>query len=625
MLLQTAGWTVAHTPEILLRAVAVVLGEAVLTARRRSMLSNLHHAFPERDLAELRALARASAQRLIETALFSLATPYLAKDRVRQMVQVTPETVALITQQQTAPTPVLLATPHFAYWETLAFLGLVTPPPFPEIGTIFRPIDNPVVNDWVKACREQHGLRLLSRKDGFQEALRILRRNGTIMLLFDQNAGLQGALATLFGRVCSTTELAGLLVQKFAARTVAIYPVRTAFWRVELHVEDVPTNGTVAGVTIALNRWLENKLSTHANLCASWLWAHARWKNQDMPAKRLRLESKRNLLAEDLAARGLATPPRKTSLWLRLPNWLGDVVMLIPLLRAIRAGRPDAELMLVGKAAFAPFLESAGLADRFVPLPARGRGYFPAFLRLRHTFADFALLFTNSVRGDLEAWLAGVPQRFGLVRPGRRRPLLTHRFLVPAEFDETRHHQLELWTNYLTHFGLKAPADFTPLATPVTNASLVVGLIAGSENNPEKRWPVPHWCELIDRLPANAKVVLFGTATDRAITDEIAARCGRQVDNLAGRTNLREYCDALQRCTVLVTNDTGGMHLANALGVPLIALFGPTNPVRTRPVFAAPVTILQPPGCPATGGGTLVDLTPTQVETALTSYLTRTV
>ncbi|MFZ9682338.1 MAG: glycosyltransferase family 9 protein, partial [Cephaloticoccus sp.] len=218
-------------------------------------------------------------------------------------------------------------------------------------------------------------------------------------------------------------------------------------------------------------------------------------------------------------------------------------------------------------------------------------------------------------------WLAGALQRFGLVRPDKRRPLLTHGFHVPGDFDETRHHQLELWTHFLTHFGLEASPDLSPLASPPRGDGLVVGLIAGSENNPEKRWPVAHWCDLIGRLPANAKVVLFGTATDRAITDEISARCGRSVDNLAGRTNLREYCEALQRCTVLVTNDTGGMHLANALGVPLVALFGPTNPVRTRPVFEAPVTILQPPGCPETGGGALVELLPDQVAAALVPHL----
>jgi ADP-heptose:LPS heptosyltransferase len=93
------------------------------------------------------------------------------------------------------------------------------------------------------------------------------------------------------------------------------------------------------------------------------------------------------------------------------------------------------------------------------------------------------------------------------------------------------------------------------------------------------------------------------------------------VTNLAGRTDLPTYVKHLSASRLLVTNDTGGMHLANALGVPLIALFGPTNPVRTGPVFATPAHILQPPGCPPTGGGALIDLTPATVIAAVKQNL----
>ncbi|MDE3084876.1 MAG: glycosyltransferase family 9 protein, partial [Verrucomicrobiota bacterium] len=84
-----------------------------------------------------------------------------------------------------------------------------------------------------------------------------------------------------------------------------------------------------------------------------------------------------------------------------------------------------------------------------------------------------------------------------------------------------------------------------------------------------------------------------------------------------GRTDLSAFAQKLPACDLLVTNDTGGMHLANALGVPLIALFGPTNPARTGPVFETPFQILQPPGCPPTGGGALADLAPETVIAAV--------
>ena len=622
--LQLCGWLLARAPEGLLRTGAALLGDVIFfVLRRRVVLSNLHHAFPGKPAAWHRAAGRESCRRLVETALLSLAIPYLPVVRLRTIVRADPSLLAAFAQHRQAPHPTLICAPHIAYWEAQSVMPLVVDGAFPEFGVIFRPLDNPAADQWVKRSRGRFGMKLLSRKDGFQEALRILRRGGFIAVLFDQNAGLQGALTLLFDRVCSTSELPGLLAAKFAARVYAIFPRRVAFWRVELVFDPVDTDGTVEGVTLALNRWLEQALRADANLCASWLWAHERWKNQDQPAKRLRLEARRDLLAADLQARGLAAPPRRTRLWIRLPNWLGDAVMALPLLRALRAARPDAEIALLARPQFVPLLQDLGVADRLIPLPERGPGYWSFFRQLRHGYPDCWLLFTNSVRGDLEARLTGCRQRFGIVRRGQWRPLLSHAYRPPADFVESAHHQFELWQDFLRHFGLNAPPSldpFQPSAFRSPSSAFPIGLICGSENNPEKRWPVPHWRQLVASLPEQ-KFVLLGTAGDRPITDAVAAGFGARVDNLAGRTDLRQFAATLRACRVLVTNDTGGMHLANALGVPLVALFGPTHPVRTGPIFAAPVRVLQPPGCPPTAGGALGDLAPATVVAAVHELL----
>jgi ADP-heptose:LPS heptosyltransferase len=425
--------------------------------------------------------------------------------------------------------------------------------------------------------------------------------------------------------VCSTTELPGLLAAKFGAELRTFYPRRTAFWRVTFESDPVPNDGTAAGATLALNRWLEGALADE-DLCASWLWAHDRWRNQDIPTLRLRLESKRDLVRADLRARGLSRLPRNTRFWIRLPNWLGDVAMAGPLLRAVRESRPDAEITLLAQRAFVPLLETLGLADRVRALPGRGAGYFAHFAPLRSSYPDVWILLTNSLRGDLEARIAGCPQRFGIERAGRRRPLLTHAYRVPEGFDEAHHHQVELWDNFLRHFGLNAPLDCSPLAAPALRAGaagppagarLPVGLIAGSENDPAKRWPVGHWRRLVEALPGE-RFILFGTRGDAATTARIAEGFpSERVSNLAGATSLPEFAGALLGCRLLVTNDTGGMHLANALGVPLVGLFGPTNPVRTGPVYASSYRILQPPGCPPTGGGSLGNLLPEDVAAAV--------
>jgi heptosyltransferase II len=623
-LLKLSGWIVAHTPEFILEAGAAGVGDVIFFGfprRRQLVLSNLDHAFPEQPREWQRRIARESFRRLVETALLSLATPYLSAARYREIVRASPELLEAYATHERDAAPTLICTPHLAYWEVQTAMPLVVPGKFPEFGVIFRPLDNPAADAFVKKSRERFGLKLLSRREGFAEAQKILRRNGFIGVLFDQNAGLQGALTTLFGRVCSTTELPGLMAEKFSARVYGIFPRRLGFWRVEIGARRISTENTSEAVTLALNRWLEELLRSDDNLCASWLWGHNRWRNQDIAAKRFRLDAKRSLLTEDLAARGLSTLPRRTRVFVRLPNWLGDVVMALPLLKALRLSRPDAEITLLAKKQFLPLLEIAGVGDRLRPLPPRGVGYFAHFRRMHEEFPDVWLLFTNSLRGDAEAWLSGCRQRFGIVRPGKPRPLLSHAYRVPPAFDERTHHQLKLWEDFLRHFGLNVPPATEPLSRPAVGAGAEIGLICGSENNPEKRWPTQHWRALIEALPSE-RFVLFGTANDAPLTATIASGFSpERVENLAGKTDLPSYVARLRTCRLLVTNDTGGMHLANALGVPLIALFGPTNPSRTGPVFDAPAKILQPAGCPPTGGAALTDLSPEQVISAVSDLL----
>jgi ADP-heptose:LPS heptosyltransferase/lauroyl/myristoyl acyltransferase len=617
--LNLLGRLLALAPEPVLRAVAAAGGELVLRLaprRRRILRSNLHHAFPGRTRAWRRRIARESSRRLVETAMLSLAAPFLSDARIRRIARLGPSVEAFARDVNERPHPVVFATLHLALWESQTWLKLLSATPLPPFGIIYRPLDNPSVDAFVKRTRERHGMRLLSRREGFAEAQAILRARGCVGVLFDQNAGQQGALTLLFGRVCSSTELPGILAEKFGAELRTFYPRRTAFWRVTFESDPVGSDGTAEGATISLNRWFENAMSDE-DLCASWLWTHDRWRNQDIPSARLRLAARRDLIAADLRVRGLPRMPRNTRVWVRLPNWLGDVVMAVPLLRAIRQSRPDAEITLLAGPGFVPLIESWGLADRILPLPARGPGYFAHFAGLRAAYPDVWILLTNSIRGDLEARVAGCPQRFGILRRGRRRPLLTHAYRPPDGFDEARHHQIELWENFLRHFGLAAPPDFAPFSGPRPVAGGPIGIIAGSENEPAKRWPAGHWRRLIEDMPGE-RFVLLGTPGDRAVASAISSGLDpARVSNLAGRTALPEFAARLAECRLLVSNDTGGMHLANALGVPLVGLFGPTNPIRTGPVFSSPYRILQPPGCPPTGGGSLAELPPEAVVAAV--------
>ena len=199
----------------------------------------------------------------------------------------------------------------------------------------------------------------------------------------------------------------------------------------------------------------ENKLRSSDNTCADWLWLHSRWRHQDAPRQRFHLKSRRNLLPEQLASLHRSTPPRCTRFFIRLPNWLGDVVMALPLLRALRMSRPDAHLTLLAQPAYVALLEKLAVGDRVFALPPQGAGYGKFFRNLQTEYPDTHILFTNSFRGDYEAWLAGAPQRFAMQRAGQWRPLLTHAWAVPADLDETKIHQTRVWEKYFQHFGLE--------------------------------------------------------------------------------------------------------------------------------------------------------------------------
>jgi ADP-heptose:LPS heptosyltransferase len=299
--------------------------------------------------------------------------------------------------------------------------------------------------------------------------------------------------------------------------------------------------------------------------------------------------------------------------------------MALPILRAIRKGRPDFEITLIGKAAFQPLFDRLDVGDRFIPLPKRGRGYFKHFYQLRRDYPDTYLLFTNSTRSDLEAFLTRCQQRMGMVRPGKKRQLLTAPYSLPAEIDEVTQHQTHVWELMMQSYGLVEPLDYSPLPRDLPKGRPQVAMICGTENAPEKRWPISHWRALIEQLIAavpEIEILLFGTPADRVITDQVADGFPAEaIRNLAGETNLAQFCDGLKQCNAVVCNDTGGMHLANMMGTPVVVVFGPTNPVRTGPIFDAPKQILQPEGCPATGGLPIEGVAVERVLKAVRDYV----
>jgi heptosyltransferase-2 len=279
----------------------------------------------------------------------------------------------------------------------------------------------------------------------------------------------------------------------------------------------------------------------------------------------------------------------------RTPNWLGDAVMALPSMAAVRAAWPDATLAIAAPRGIAPlFRERTGARpNEIVDLDPQG-----SLLALRRGRFDAALLLPNSFRS---AWLArgaGIPERWGYAG-GFRRWMLTRAVPRPAG----RVHQSEYYAALVRGLGIEV-LDATPHIEPArgsveraigllraegaSDAEPVVGFAPGAAYGHAKRWLPARVAELIVRLTRERGVtcVLVGAAGDRPAGREIesALPADVKVIDLIGRTDLRLLVGVLARCTAFVSNDSGAMHLAAAVGVPVSAIFGPTDERVTSPL-----------------------------------------
>ena len=291
----------------------------------------------------------------------------------------------------------------------------------------------------------------------------------------------------------------------------------------------------------------------------------------------------------------------------RTPNWLGDIVMALPVFAALRAHPATDVLALGGPAAFGPLLQAVTGVDQVVPLRRDlrgGRARRAEAGQLREGQFDVAVLLPNSFGAAWVARAAGIPERWGFAGRWRRR-LLTRAIARPT----SRTHQVEEYLALLRGLGVGVPTS-TPRLRPapemVASAQRLleatggigdrplVGMAPGAAYGYAKRWPPDRYARVAERLvrESGAVVVLVGSGHDRdagyAIESSLgspsARGCGGSVLNLIGRTDLGQLIGLLASCRAFVSSDSGPMHLAAALGVAVTAMFGPTDDRLTAPV-----------------------------------------
>ncbi|OGL19932.1 MAG: lipopolysaccharide heptosyltransferase II [Candidatus Rokubacteria bacterium RIFCSPLOWO2_12_FULL_71_19] len=291
----------------------------------------------------------------------------------------------------------------------------------------------------------------------------------------------------------------------------------------------------------------------------------------------------------------------------RAPNWLGDTVMALPALHALRVGKPQARIAVVGR--WARLLAGQGVADLLLDYPgpwAERRRFARA---LGDEPADLALLLPNSFESALAARRWGARRRLGFAGDGRG-ALLTDALPLPSP----RLHQVDEYRLLARAAGVDTPGErptwrLSPRAEAeaevdslLATAGLggrarLVGLHPGAAAGPAKRWAASSYAALADALADGGFApLLLGSAADRAAGAEISASARSRPPSLAGRDRAELLPHLLSRLSCLVSGDTGVAHLAAALGVATVTLFGPTDPRLTAP--RSPRARIVSPGAP---------------------------
>jgi heptosyltransferase II len=581
-ILYRAGSTIAAAlPLRLLFAAGQILGSCAWLASgkyRRLAERNVGIAFgDEKSPRELRRLVRRHFRRLGANLLSSVKLTQMSPKKILQRVTV--ENIESMDSRFRAGIPVVLVLSHLGIWELFAqlmpkFVGYV------RNASVYQRLGNRFIDAHVRRTRSQTGLELFDRKDGFQPVIDLLRSGGGVGVLSDQHAGDHGLWTPFFGRLASTSPLPGLLAKRTRAAVIAaaVYTIGPARWRMVFTERFDQPSASIADLTSKINKVIEQQIRVAPE---DWFWVHNRWKTPQPNFLLARYK------------RGVYLPPGVSAhdlkpfrILVRSSNWLGDAVMSVPAVRAIKNGRPDAQVTIAAPSKIAPTWKLVSEVDAIIPISSRSLLRSVWSIR-RRAYFDAAILFPNSLRVALESLLSGIPRRVGY-QGHWREWLLNQTVPEPRKSGPPEHHLLR-FVRIARECGTETSTVQHPTSNiqiTVADQPLKIGLCPGAEYGPAKRWLPERFAEVATKISGqtSAQWILFGTKNDATIGDQIAAAIGDHCVNRIGQTTLDELINELRECRLLLTNDTGTMHLAALLGVPVVAIFGSTEPRLTGPL-----------------------------------------
>lgn len=316
-----------------------------------------------------------------------------------------------------------------------------------------------------------------------------------------------------------------------------------------------------------------------------------------------------------MTRRAVIPPARIRRVVIRAANWVGDAVMSTPMVAAVRRNFRHAEIALLAKPWVGPLFQGSPDVDRIIIYDAWGRhkgmvGRLRLAAELRRERFDLAVLVQNAFEAAMIPALAGIPYRLGYAADGRG-PLL--RPAIPKTPAHQRLHMIDYYLGILEGAGLRTFGRELRLpVSPEERAAAEdrlrslgagrprIGLAPGAAFGTAKQWPPKRYGELARRIGEvwpGAAVLVFGGPGDWELGDRICAEGGPHCLNLAGATSLREAVALIDRCDRFATNDSGLMHVAAALEVPLIAVFGPTDHTTTYPASRSSWIVREPTPC----------------------------
>jgi lipopolysaccharide heptosyltransferase II len=367
---------------------------------RRLARHNVEIAFgEEKSVAEKNWIVWRHFQNLGANLLSGMKLNTMSIERVAARVQV--EGAEEIHRQLRQGRPVVLVLSHLGSWELIAQF-----PPYhfgyTRLSTVYQKLGNRYLDRFVRRQRARFGVELFDRSEGFAEAIRLLRGGGAIGILSDQHAGDHGLWTPFFGRLASTSPLPALLSKRTGAALIAasLYTDGPGKWRMIFSPPfDLP-NDNIPSLTAKMNEMIAAEIRRAPE---DWFWVHNRWKT---PRPNWLLEKyKRGLFVpETVGTKGL----KPFRILIRGSNWLGDSVISVPAVRAIKRGRPDAHVTVLAPKTIATVWRLVPEVDEVISLGRKSLWHAVDLIRNESEF-DAGVVFPNSFRVALELWLAGVP------------------------------------------------------------------------------------------------------------------------------------------------------------------------------------------------------------------------